>query len=145
MRGKTADLQRLFLIVKWCIKTKAIVDDVKTYEKFISRENYLLVDGAAFCIGQIGEHARNLSDEMKETIAEIPWRQISNMRNRLFHDYESRDKKIIWKVITEDIPILSERCLEVLRAENSEVDAEIRAELMEETNIFDEERENENR
>ena len=76
MRGKRADLQRLFHIVKWCRKLEAIRDDVQTYDEFINKKNYRYVDLSAFYIGQIGELARNLSNDMKETLADIPWRQI---------------------------------------------------------------------
>ena len=57
------------------------------------------------------------------------------MRNQLIHNYGKRSRKIIWEVITEDAPALAERCLEVLRTENSNVDAELNAELAEETDI----------
>ena len=137
MRGKEADLQRLFHIVKWCRKLKVIRDDVQTYEKFIAKENYERIDVSAFYIGQIGELAGGLSDEMRATLADIPWRQIKDMRNQLIHNYGKRRKETIWGVIAEDAPILAERCLEVLRSENSNVDAELREELFEETGIID--------
>lgn len=139
MRGKSADLQRLFHIAKWCRKLETIHDDAQTYEQFIAKKNYRLVELSAFYIGQIGELARKLSAEMKETLSDIPWRQINAMRNILIHNYYECDPAIIWGVITEDAPILAERCLEVLRAENSNVDAELKAELAEETGIIDEE------
>ena len=145
MRGRQADLQRLFHIVKWCRKLEVIGSDVQTYENFIARKNYRLVDVSAFYIGQIGEHVRNMSDEMKSELPDIPWRQIISMRNILVHDYYDCDPKIIWEVITKHAPNLSERCLEVLRAENSNVDAELREDLEEETDIFDGEQPNDNR
>ena len=139
MRGKAGDLERLFHIVKYCRKLRVVKDTVQTYERFIAGKNYEKVDVSAFYIGQIGELAGGLSDEMKTTLADIPWRQIKDMRNQLIHNYGKRRKDTIWGVITEDAPILAERCLEVLRAENSNVDAELRAELAEETGIIDEE------
>ncbi|MBE8950487.1 MAG: DUF86 domain-containing protein [Quinella sp. 3Q1] len=145
MRGRQADLQRLFHIVKWCRKLQIIGSDVQTYENFISRKNYQLVDVSAFYIGQIGEHVRNLSDEMKSELSEIPWRQINDMRNILIHNYGKIRKEVVWSVITEHAPILAEKCLEVLRAENRNVDAELREELAEETDIFDGEQTNDNR
>ena len=145
MRGRQADLQRLFHIVKWCRKLEVIGSDVQTYENFIARKNYRLVDVSAFYIGQIGEHVRNLSDEMKNTLSDIPWQQIIAMRNILIHNYGKIRKEVVWSVITEHAPILSERCLEVLRAENSNVDAELREDLEEETDIFDGEQPNDNR
>ena len=144
MRGKTADSQKLFHIVKWCWKLKIIRDKVQSYEQFNAKENYYLVELSAFYIGQIGEHARNLSVEIKNELSDIPWRQINAMRNILIHDYDEVRKDIVWQVITENAPTLAERCLEVLRAENSNVDAEIREELAEETDIFDKEQTNDN-
>ncbi|MBQ4403060.1 MAG: DUF86 domain-containing protein [Selenomonadaceae bacterium] len=145
MRGKQADLQRLVHIVKWCFKLQVVGSDAQTYENFISRKNYRLVELSAFYIGQIGEHVRNLSDEMKNIISDIPWRQINDMRNILIHNYGKIRKEVVWSVITEHAPILSKKCLEVLRAENSNVDAELREELAEETDIFDGEQANDNR
>lgn len=135
MRGKTADLQRLFHIAKWCRKLQLIQNDAQTYENFIAKKNYRLVELSAFYIGQIGELQRGLSEQMKDTLSDVPWRQINAMRNILIHNYYERSTKIIWQVVTEDSKILAERCLEVLRADNSNVDAELKSELQEETDI----------
>ena len=139
MRGKAGDLSRLFHIVKWCRKLGRIHASIQTYEEFIAKKNYEKVDLSAFYIGQIGELVRNLSDDMKTTLADIPWRQINAMRNILVHNYGKSRKETIWNVIAKDAPALAERCLEVLRAENSNVDAELREELEEETGIIFEE------
>ena len=145
MRGKVGDKQRLFHIVKWCRKLEAAGAVVQTYEQFVARKNHHWVDVSAFYIGQIGDHVKNLSDEMKAELSDIPWRQINDMRNILIHNYGKSRKETIWQVVTEDAPVLAERCLEVLRAENKNVDAELREELAEETDIFDGEAADENR
>ncbi len=139
MRGKKADLWRLFHIVNYCQKLQVVKDNVQTYEQFIDKANYEKVDVSAFYIGQIGEHARNLSDEMRATLADIQWKKIIAMRNILVHNYYDCDPQIIWEVITKHAPILAERCLEILRAEDSNVDSELREELFEETGIILEE------
>lgn len=136
MRGKQADLQRLFHIVKWCRKLQFIQDEIQTYEQFIAKKNYRWVDLSAFYIGQIGELVRGLSNDMRTKLSDIPWRKIIAMRNILVHNYYNCDPQIIWEVITEHAPILAGRCLEVLRAENNNVDAELREELAEETGII---------
>lgn len=135
MRGKEADLQRLFHIAKWCRKLQCIGAETQTYEQFIIKKNIRLVELSAFYIGQIGEHARNLSDDMRATLADIPWKKIISMRNKMIHDYDEIRTDMVWGVITNDAPILAERCLEVLRAENSNIDAELREELTEETGL----------
>lgn len=134
MRGKAADLQRLFHIAKWCRKLQGIQSEAQTYEQFIAKKNIRLVELSAFYIGQIGEHARNLSDEMKTTLSDIPWKQIIAMRNKLIHNYDKIRTNIVWAVITEDAPILAEHCLVLLRLENSDVDSELKEELNEGTN-----------
>lgn len=58
------------------------------------------------CIIQIGELANRLSDEMKESSKNIPWRAIIGMRNLHAHDYENVDLDIVWNTLQEDIPIL---------------------------------------
>ncbi|MBQ7454471.1 MAG: DUF86 domain-containing protein [Selenomonadaceae bacterium] len=121
MRGKQADLQRLFHIVNYCKKLQVVKDYVQTYERFIDDKNYEKVDVSAFYIGQIGELAHGLSDEMKNTLSDIPWRQINDMRNKLIHHYGKRDPEMIWQVVTEDSKILAERCLEVLNAEETDI------------------------
>ena len=118
MRGKQADLHRLFHMVEYCRKLQAVGDDIQTYENFIADKNYRFVDVSAFYIGQLGELARTLSDEMKARLPDIPWRQINDMRNKLIHHYGKRDPELIWGVVTEDSSILAARCLEILRAEN---------------------------
>ena len=137
MRGNSGDIERLFHIVKWCRKLGVVQEKIQTYEQFIAKENYYWVDVSAFYIGRIGELAGGLSDDMRTTISDIPWRQIKDMRNQLIHNYGKRRKETIWSVIVDDAPILAKRCLEVLRAENSNVDAELREELFEETGISD--------
>ena len=135
MRGKEADLQRLFHIAKWSRKLQGIQSEAQTYEQFTAKKNIRLVELSAFYIGQIGEHARNLSDDMRATLTDISWKQIIGMRNKLIHNYDKIRTNIVWAVITEDAPILAERCLEILRMENNNIDTELNKELEEETGI----------
>ena len=43
----------------------------------------------------IGEAARHLSDEFKETHSEIQWEQIIGMRNIIVHDYFEIDAAVV--------------------------------------------------
>ena len=54
----------------------------------------------------IGEAARMLSNEFKNSHTEIPWRAISNMRNFLVHEYFNVDSNTVWEVIHSDIVLL---------------------------------------
>jgi uncharacterized protein with HEPN domain len=54
----------------------------------------------------IGEAASQVSKELRERVAEIPWPIIIGMRNRLIHAYFAVNLDIVWSTSTEDIPPL---------------------------------------
>jgi len=63
----------------------------------------------------IGEAAKRVSPVFRDTHPEIPWRQITGMRDKLVHDYLEVDYDLVWEVVTADLPILLPR-LEALLA-----------------------------
>ena len=54
----------------------------------------------------IGEAVNNIDDEFKKINSNIEWRDMSDFRNFLIHDYMDIDVKIVWKAMTVDIPAL---------------------------------------
>ena len=61
----------------------------------------------------IGEAARQVSDQFKESHPTIDWLKIAGMRNRLVHEYFRISLDIVWRTVEEDIPVLIKQ-LEVL-------------------------------
>jgi uncharacterized protein with HEPN domain len=55
----------------------------------------------------VGEAANGVSDEFKEDHPEIPWRQVTSTRNRLIHGYFDVDLAVVWKIASEDVPVLA--------------------------------------
>jgi uncharacterized protein with HEPN domain len=51
----------------------------------------------------IGEAASKVSSATQEAAAEIPWREIVGMRNRLVHGYASVDHDVVWDVVSGDL------------------------------------------
>ena len=64
----------------------------------------------------IGEATKNLSDALKAAHADIPWRRIAGMRDRLIHHYFSVDLDLVWKVVEEDLPALGRRIEAIIAA-----------------------------
>ena len=61
------------------------------------------VEACVFNLMQIGELAKTaLSDEAKNQITTIPWKQLYGMRNRIVHGYSG----IVWDTIHDDLPDL---------------------------------------
>lgn len=122
MKNSEKDYQRLFHIVKYCQKLQAVRSSVQSsYAQFVSESNYEKVDVSSFYIGQIGGLTHGLTDEFKQENQDIPWRQINDMRNVLIHRYGERDTRVIWDVITKDIPLLEEKCRAILKTRKDDV------------------------
>lgn len=54
----------------------------------------------------IGEAARRISASFKEAHPEIPWREIVDQRNVLIHAYDEIEEERIWRLVTQEIPLL---------------------------------------
>lgn len=54
----------------------------------------------------IGEAAKNISTAYRRQHPELPWREMSAMRDRLIHGYFGVDDAIVWDVIQSHIPPL---------------------------------------
>ena len=66
----------------------------------------VLLDSMMFRLIQIQENARKLTDEFKLAHKNIPWTDISGLRNRIVHDYGNVDLSIVWETLTRDVPWL---------------------------------------
>ncbi len=81
-------------------------------------QNRMRVEACVFNLMQIGELAKSLlSEEAKEEIKTIPWKQIYGMRNRIVHGYAGVEMKIVWDTISEDLPLLGKELRRCLQAE----------------------------
>lgn len=54
----------------------------------------------------IGEAARALSSEFRDTHPQIPWKQIIGMRTILVHHYFEIDTEAVWAATVNDVPSL---------------------------------------
>lgn len=54
----------------------------------------------------IGEASKKISKDFKKVYFEIPWKEISGMRDKLIHDYLGVDIDVIWETIIKDLPFL---------------------------------------
>jgi uncharacterized protein with HEPN domain len=66
----------------------------------------MLVEACVFNLSQIGELVKNVDDEYKKEQLGIPWHQLYGLRNRIVHDYEGVNLKLVWQIIRDDLPSL---------------------------------------
>jgi uncharacterized protein with HEPN domain len=84
----------------------------KSFEEFMS--NKMLQDAVVRQLEIIGEATRNLSDDFRGCNRSIPWSQIIGMRNRIAHDYLNVDMEIVWDIISQDLPVLKGKIVELI-------------------------------
>ncbi|MFA4885944.1 MAG: DUF86 domain-containing protein [Desulfotomaculaceae bacterium] len=61
----------------------------------------------------IGEAAKRITNETKEKYPQIPWRQITGMRDIIAHEYDGIDYGIVWNTCEVDLPELKEKLLSI--------------------------------
>ena len=104
-------------IIKHSLKIEEILSRSAITAKNFDKENDD-VQLIAFNILQIGELAKNLSQEFIEQYSKIPWRQIKGMRDKVAHGYGSLDIERLWKTALRDVKPLHDYCVEILNINN---------------------------
>ena len=66
------------------------------------------------CLEVIGEASTHVSTETRALLPGIPWRDVRGMRNFLAHAYFNVDLDILWKAVTQDVPVLAAALQRVL-------------------------------
>ena len=57
----------------------------------------------------VGEAASRVPEEFRSRYPQIPWRDVSDLRNRLIHGYDQVNFDILWTIIRDDLPPLIEQ------------------------------------
>ena len=100
MKTDIAYLEHILL----CIKK--IEEYTKELDRKAFSENELIQDAVIRNIEIIGEATKKISSDLKSQYREIPWKEMSGMRDKLIHDYFGVDVDVVWKTVKEDIPFL---------------------------------------
>ncbi len=65
----------------------------------------------------IGEATKKIPVDFKVKWAEISWRNMAGMRDKLIHDYMGVDYSIVWDVVRNVIPSLKNQIKEIIEKE----------------------------
>jgi len=66
----------------------------------------MLLFAVVRAIEVLGEAASKVSEDTRSAFPEIPWPEITDMRNRLIHGYFDIDVDIVWNTASVEIPAL---------------------------------------
>jgi len=103
MRPDERDKAYLWDMLDAAIAIEEFVSD-KTYEDYLS--NRMLRGAVERHIEIIGEAARRVSEETRQTHPGIPWHAIVGQRNVLAHEYNQILHDAVWGIVTRRIPEL---------------------------------------
>ncbi|MEO8716626.1 MAG: DUF86 domain-containing protein [Burkholderiales bacterium] len=78
--------------------------------------NPMMQDAVIRNLEVIGEACANLSPELMQANASIPWSKASAIRNRLVHGYFDVDLRVVWQTGTDSIPAFARQIGAVLDA-----------------------------
>ena len=90
-----------------------ILDAISSIESYVDgldsvafADDPLRQDGVVRQLGIVGEAVKRLSTEIREINPQVPWRDITGMRDRLVHDYMGVNVESVWKTVQVDLPEL---------------------------------------
>lgn len=63
----------------------------------------------------IGEAVKNVSGTLKTAHADIPWKRIAGMRDKMIHEYFGVQVRLVWEVVERDLPDFKHRIEAMLK------------------------------
>lgn len=107
---RKTDNAKIELIAKYISDIERIIERHGSAEQTI--DDYEGEYAVMMCLTQIAEAVNKISDST--VLVKLDSREIISFRNRIVHNYEGRDKKIILGIITNDIPELKNKIIELI-------------------------------
>jgi uncharacterized protein with HEPN domain len=87
----------------------AAIDAIQSYTVG-GREEFLAdgktQDAVIRNIEIIGQAVKGISDDTRALEADVPWRRIAGMRDKLIHEYFGVDIALVWDVVERELPSL---------------------------------------
>ena len=111
---------------EWRLRIEDIIEAAEAILDFAEGLDYegfardkKTVDASIRNFEVIGEAARHVPLEIRSRYDDVPWTEMSAMRNILSHEYFGIDLSIIWKSIRSDLPLILPSLRKMLSDANS--------------------------
>ena len=82
-------------------------------------DSHLIQDAVLRNLQTIAESTQRLSNGLRATEPEVPWRAIAGFRNVVAHDYLEIDLEVVWSVVEQDLPKLAAAVDRMVRVANA--------------------------
>lgn len=78
--------------------------DGMTYDDFVAELK--TQDAVIRNLEILGEAAKRISDPIRMSAPQLPWRSLAGMRDRLIHDYFGVSLDVVWEVVVHDLGVV---------------------------------------
>lgn len=86
------------------------IEKIKEFTQGMSGEQFSRDPKTAYAVIHaleiIGEATKRIPRKVKDAHHDLPWRSMAGMRDKLIHDYFGINLLVVWKTVSEDLPIL---------------------------------------
>lgn len=86
---------------------------IEAYTSQISKDDFLkshqIQDAVMRRLEIIGEATKNIPTEFRKAYPDIPWREITGMRDVLIHEYFGVDLELTWTTVKDNLPDLKKK------------------------------------
>ncbi|MBI5400194.1 DUF86 domain-containing protein [Candidatus Saganbacteria bacterium] len=84
-----------------------------SYDAF--REDIKTAFAVVRALEVVGEAAKNVPGFVKEQYPEVPWKEMSGMRDKLIHEYFGVKYEVVWDTVKRELPDLKLKFAKILK------------------------------
>ncbi len=108
----------------WIFRIRDILGAIEKIDRYVKnmtisdfQKDELVVDAVVRNFEIMGEASKNIPLSIRRSYPDIPWSQMSGMRDILVHEYFGVDVKILWHTTQTYLPPLKKQILTLLEEE----------------------------
>ncbi len=95
-------------------ETRHVAQFIKGRTRSDLDTNMMLAYAVVRAIEVIGEAAARVTEETRQGLVNVEWKNIIGMRNRIVHNYNNVNLDIVWQVASHNLPELGHQLLKIL-------------------------------
>lgn len=99
------------------LETAFLQQNISGLEQAAFMQNDMLKRAFTRSLEIIGEAAKHIPADIRQQAPAVEWRAIGRMRDRLTHAYFGVYYRIVWAVVSNDVPVLDREIKHLLRCE----------------------------
>jgi uncharacterized protein with HEPN domain len=94
----------------YLIDIRDSINDIKKFVEAMTYEDFVqdrkTSNAVIRSLEVIGEAAKKIPEDVRLNYPEVPWKEISGMRDKLIHEYFGVDLEIVWETVLHDLSSL---------------------------------------